>query len=67
MAKYHDQRDQYGGVPHPRCLDVRREQSWMHELPTWLLFFHPSCVPFTFLDFFFILLLVAQRVRAYFV
>ena len=38
----------YDGVPHPRCIDVRREQSHMHELRTQF-FFHPSYAFFFFL------------------
>jgi len=48
MAKCHGQRDQHDGDPDPECIDVRRGQSWMNELLTRSLFFHPSCAPFYF-------------------
>lgn len=65
MDKCHGQRDQHDGDPHLEC------EMWggsnMHELPTRPLYFLPSCASFTFAWFFFVLLLVPQRVRCCFV
>lgn len=66
MVKCRGQRNQPDGDPHLGCIDVRRELLWMHESPTWP-FFSTPLMPFSFSWFFFLLLLIAQGMRACFI